>query len=131
MITAENKIFTLLATTLRTNYTGINVVGEYTPTPSKFPCVFIEEKDNYTGIFDGSGNEKTSNLTYEINVFSNLASGRKTQCKNIMNTIDGKMIEAGFRRLSLMPIPNEDSTIYRMVARYVGSIDSNSMIYRR
>lgn len=118
MTSIENEIFTLLATQLRSAFTGIFVTSEYTPTPPKFPCVFIEEIDNFTGIYDGSNTERTSGVTFEINVFSNLKSGKKKQAKEIIQSIDLKLTDLGFRRMSLMPTPNEDTSIFRFTARY-------------
>jgi hypothetical protein len=56
---------------------------------------------------------------YQIDIFSNLIAGRKTQCKQIASMVDNIMSDMGFTRIMLEPIDNiEDATIYRMVARY-------------
>lgn len=126
----ESQVFTKVKTAVQTSYTGALVVGEYTKTPNKFPCVFIEESDNFAQTLDGSGNERVTGLMYEVNVFSNKASGKKTECKAIIGIIDAEMLKLGFTRQMCQPIPNEDTTIYRYTARYVASV-SNGIIYRR
>lgn len=130
MTQIENEIFTELKNILTTTYSGIFVTGEYTPTPDKFPCVFIEETDNRTVSLNGSNQGEVSAVMYEINVFSNLASGKKSEVKKIINTIDNHMTLRGFTRMSCMPVQNMDTTVYRMVARYEASI-FNDTIYRR
>ena len=130
MTQIENEIFTELYNLLTTAYNGIFVTGEYTPVPDKFPCVFIEEADNYTVSLDGSNKGEVSAVMYEINVFSNLQTGRKSECKNIIKTIDEHMTVRGFTRSSCMPMQNIDPAIYRMVARYQASV-YNDTIFRR
>ena len=122
MTQIENEIYTELRNLLTTTYSGIYVTGEYTPTPDKFPCVFIEEADNRTVSLNGSNKGEVSAVMYEINVFSNLQNGRKTQVKNIIKTIDDYMTLRGFMRMSCMPTPNMDITVYRMTARYEASV---------
>ena len=56
---------------------------------------------------------------YEINVFSNLMVGKKSQAKSIFKDIDAVMAGLGFTRTVKTAIPNlENATIYRMVGRY-------------
>ena len=130
MTQIENEIFTELYNLLTTEYDGIFVTGEYTPIPDRFPCVFIEESDNYTISLDGSNKGEVSAVTFEINVFSNLQNGRKSQCKAIIKTIDDYMTVRGFTRTVCRPIQNIDPVVYRMLGRYEASV-FNDTIYRR
>lgn len=130
MTQIENEIYTELRAILIAAFPGIFVTGEYTPTPDKFPCVFIEEADNYTVSLDGSNKGEVSAVMYEINAFSNLQNGRKSEVKKIIKTIDDFMTLRGFMRRSCMPTPNMDTTVYRMTARYEASV-YNETIYRR
>ena len=130
MTQIENEIFTELYNLLTTEYNGIFVTGEYTPVPDQFPCVFIEEADNYTVSLNGSNQGETSAVMYEINVFSDLQNGRKSQCKKIIKTIDDFMTVRGFTRTMCRPTQNIDSSIYRMTARYTAAV-FNETIYRR
>ena len=130
MTQIENEIFTELYTLLTTKYSGIFVTGERVPVPDLFPCVFIEESDNYTVSLNGSNQGEESAVMYEINVFSNKQNGRKSECKDIIKTIDDYMTLRGFTRNMCRPVENIDPTIYRMVARYTASV-FNETIYRR
>lgn len=129
----ENDVFTLVADRLRTEIGAENIfiTGEYTPTPPKFPCVYITESDNFNAGYDGCNNEVVTGVMYTIEVYSNLTNGKKAQCKNIMAIADRVMTALGFRRALLQQLPNlSDATIYRLTARYSASVINNT-IYRR
>ena len=70
-------------------------------------------------------------LMYEVNIYSNLKTGRKTECRALAKVIDDAFAAMGFDRVMLNPIPNlEDATIYRIVARYEAVADAKNTIYR-
>ena len=134
MIDIESTIFERLSTVLRANYSNISVYGEYVKTPASFPCVTIEEKDNYVleRTQSSEGIENHAVLMYEINVYSNKKTGKKSQCKDIFSLIDREMQDMGFTRTMLNSIPDmDDATIYRMVGRYKAVVSTNKTIYRR
>ena len=128
MIDVENEIFTKVATELRTQFPKVNVYSEDVRSPSSFPCVSIVEADNYT--VSGS-NENHANLMYEVNVYSNKTSGKKTECKEIIAIIDDILLGLGFTRTMKNPVSMDDATIYRMVTRYTAIVSTNQTIYRR
>ena len=132
MIDCENEVFTRLANVLRTEFPGINLTGEYLNTPPKFPHVSIIESDNAV-IRNrlGADNTETAICTFEINVYSNKVSGKKSECKAIMKVIDELLTSINMVRLSMTPVPNlEDASIYRIVARYRVATDGK-FFYRR
>lgn len=134
MISIENEVFTLLAIDLRAKHKGINIYGEQVGEIAKFPCVIIEEKDNavYQRTMTTEHNENHVSVMYEINVYSNKKTGKKSECKSIFQTIDEKLTELGFTRKVLQPIPNYDEpSIYRMVGRYTALVSKENIIYRR
>lgn len=135
MIDIENYIINSLSTGLQ-SIQGIFVKSEYVKNITQFPCVLISEKTNtvYQKTSDETI-ENHANLMYQIDIFSNLVAGKKTQCKQIASIVDDIMSDMGFTRIMLEPIENiEDATIYRMVARYEAisskSIDGINYIYR-
>lgn len=130
MIDCESKIFTPIAKKVRDEHSGAFVTGEYVRAPAKFPHVSIVEMDNYGSDYDTAESEQFAVITYEVNVYSNKSAGKKSEAKEIMNTIDKMMYGMNFKRLSLTPVPNlEDSTIYRLTARYRAKTDG-TMLYR-
>ena len=133
MIDVESKVYTPIAVGLRNAFSGIFVSGEYVKAPSSFPHASIVEMDNYTSTdrMDTSDTEHFATIMYEVNVYSNKAVGKKTECKEIMAFIDALMYKMNFKRLSLAPVPNmDDATIYRMTARYRAETDGTTL-YRR
>lgn len=133
MVDIENEVFTTIATELRSQFTGINVYGEDVRSPSSFPCVSIVEADNYTlrRTQDSGSNENHANVMYEVNVYSNKTSGKKTECKEIFAVIDEIMLGLGFTRSNKNPVTMDEATIYRIVGRYVAIVSTNQTIYRR
>ena len=134
MINVENEIFNIIAQAVRTAYPDAYVVGEYVKSPPRFPSVSIIEIDN--SAYDRtqtSGNlENHADITYEVNIYSNKSSGKKSECKGIASLINNEFATLGFSRTMLQPIPNmDDATIYRMLGRYRGVVSKDNVVYRR
>ena len=127
------KIFDPIATALREQFDGIYVTGEYVDAPPQFPAVSIIEADNYADYEKRSSkaNEEYSIVMYEVEVFTNLKSGKQMQAREILDFIDAILYDLNFTRLSAMPVPNMANTsIYRLVARYRVETDGTTL-YRR
>lgn len=134
MINIEEELFNDIATEVRAKFSDVYMVGECVKSPPTFPCVSLIEQDNYvyTKTQTSLSDENHCQVMYEVNVYSNKASGKKTECKNIMALIDSAMLKKGFTRTMMQPIPNiDDATIYRMVARYSGVVSKDKQIFRR
>ena len=134
MIDIENEVFNRVATRVREQFPDIFMTGEYVNSPSSFPAVSLVESDNATreSTIDSGSNENHANVMYEVNVYSNKTTGKKSECKAIISLIDEEMLAMGFTRSTLTPVPNEyDSTIYRMVGRYRACVSSDFKIFRR
>lgn len=132
MIDIETDVFSPIAQAIKAEFPGAFVTGEYVKAPAAFPHVSIVESDNYMTVrhLDTADSERFSTLMYEVNVYSNKATGKKSECKSIMALIDNLMYGLNFTRLSMAPIPNlEDATIYRITARYRAETDGVK-IYR-
>lgn len=131
MIDCENEVYTRIARVLRDKFPGINIAGEYVNAPSSFPHVSITQSDNSVVSEQMTGSAEMAQVMFEINIYSNKADGRKTECKSIAKVIDDIMFKMNFKRMALTPIPNmEDATIYRIVARYRVMTDGK-YFYRR
>lgn len=134
MINVENEIFSVVEEAITSKYPDTYVVGEYVKSPASFPCVSIVEMDNvaYDKTQSSENLENHADLTYEVNIYSNKISGKKSECKAIAALIDNELATLGFSRTMLQPIPNgDDATIYRMVGRYRGVVSKEKVIYRR
>ena len=129
MIDIENKIYSPIRTALVNAYDGIYVTSEPTATSAKFPAVSIVQEDSYMSVnkLDNSGTERFATVMFQVDVYSNKASGRKTQCKEIMNTIDTMLYALNFTRISLTPIPMANDGYYRLTARYRAETDGTNL----
>lgn len=132
MIDLESDIFDYVAKALRAAHTGIDVKAEYVEMPAKFPHVSIVESDNRVLTRMRTNNiENAASVMYEVNIYSNKASGKKSEAKAIANTLDDVLSGIGFTRTFREQIPNlRDATIYRIVCRYEAVIDKNFVIYQ-
>ena len=131
MIDCENEVYTRVVTVLRSEFPGIDLTGDYTKAPSSFPHVSITQSDNAVIAERTTGTKEMAQVMFEVNVYSNLQPGKKTECKKIMKVIDEVLFRMNFRRIVLTPVPNmEDATIYRLTARYRVATDGKNF-YRR
>lgn len=133
MIDIESELFTKIATVLRAAYDGIYVAPEYVPKPPRFPAVYLVEMDNSVlrSGADSQNIENFAEIVYEVNIFSDLHTGKKAQAKAIAALIDSQFAEMGFTRMMLNPVPNlNDATIYRVVGRYRAVVSKDQVIYR-
>lgn len=134
MIDIESQVFNRVATKVREQFPNIFMTGEYVNSPPSFPAASLVEMDNSIreSTADSGSNENHVNVMYEVNVYSNKTTGKKSECKSIIALIDNEMVAMGFARSTLTPVQNEyDSTIYRMVGRYRAAVSTNHQIFRR
>lgn len=116
-----NWLFTEIATPVRAEYPGVYITGERLNMPEKFPCVEVVEADSYE-VSSGIDNTLKENLTalmYEITVFSNKQFGKRSQCIEILSTIDTIMKRKNATRIARVEgYFGSDATIYMVKARY-------------
>ena len=129
MIDIEAKVYSPIADALTEEFPGIFVTSEPVATSAKFPAVSIVQQDNYmsTNKLDNSGRERFATLMFQVDVYSNKSSGRKTQCKQIMNVVDKMLFALNFTRITLTPLPMPDDGYYRYTARYRAETDGETM----
>lgn len=133
MIDVEKEVYTPIAKALRAAFPDVTVSGSYVHAPSSFPHVSIVEQDNFATRehLDSAQREKFATVMYQVDVYSDKADTKKTQCRKMMALIDEMMYAMNFTRLSLSPVPNmENASIYRLTARYRAETDGTTL-YRR
>lgn len=127
MVDIESDVFDTVATELRSQHAGIWVAGEFVDTPARFPAVTIVEADNR--IFERMRTRTIENavrVMYEVQIFSNKASGKKEEAKEIADTADEVFASRGFTRTMRSQVANlKDATIYRIVCRYEAIVGEN------
>ncbi len=133
MINIENIVFDRIARAIKIEYPNAHISSEYVKSPPRFPSISIVETDN--SVYERTQSntiENHADVTYEVNIYSNKSSGKKSECKAIATLIDNEFATLGFSRSMLQPIPNlDDATIYRMVGKYRAVVSKNNEIYRR
>lgn len=131
MIDLESDVFDAVAKALRAAHKGIYVTGEEVPAEAKLPAVSIVEADNRVVERMRTLNiENAAHIMVECNIYSNKASGKKSEAKAIAATLDAKFAEMGFTRTMKNQVPNfNDTRIYRIVCRYEAVIDKDFWIY--
>ena len=129
MIEIESKVYSPIAIALKEQYPDIYVTSEPAPTPSKALAVSIVQQDSFSSarMQDNTLTEKFATVMFQVDVYSNKQTGKKSQCKEVMNVIDKMLFEMNFMRLSLNPIPMEDSGYYRLTARYRAESDGETL----
>ena len=129
MIDIENQVYTLLRNALVSAYPDIFVTSEPTAVPAKPLAVSVVQMDNYTswGMQDNSGRERFAVAMFQVDVYSNKQSGKKSQCKEVMGVIDSLLFEKNFSRMSLTPAPMENTGYYRLTARYRAETDGENL----
>ena len=132
MVDIENEVYNTIANELRAKYPKIFVSGDESLAPSTFPAVCIVQRDNPIDMAsaDSGSMERVTSPMFEVNVYSNLTTGRKQEAKNIMATICDVMTRLDIERTYCEPTPNADTSIYRMVGRFSCKTDGK-YIYRR
>lgn len=121
MIDNENAVFTRVAAAERAGFPGMKCYPEQPGTTAKYPCLTLVEMDNaeFKPMRDLSNNESGVTVMYQADAYSNLDSGRKAQCKAIINVCDAEMRAMGFTRISLTPeTPAVVIGVTRYTARY-------------
>ncbi|MBR1749977.1 MAG: hypothetical protein IJ740_18955 [Ruminococcus sp.] len=127
----ENEVYTRVSNAILAEFPNVNMSGTYVKVPSAFPHVCITQQDTYNVKRYWTQNEEYDDVMFEVSIYSNKSSGKKTECKAIAREVNKIMSSMNFRRLSQVPVPNlEDASIYRIVARYA-AITDGKYFYRR
>ena len=89
MINIESKVIAAVKAALSTDYPDLLIYSMMIPSPESFPCVCVEEIDNYIykDAMTTSRIENIAEVTYEVNVYSNSKTGKKSEAKTIFEII--------------------------------------------
>lgn len=115
-----NEVYSKVRTAVLAVSANAFVTSTYTPTPSKFPAVFVREVGRFTPIqyISLNNTENVKELTLEIQVYSNKTSGAKTEADTIMSAAESALKAQYFYEVSASPAENADASVYRTVARF-------------
>lgn len=136
MIDYETDIFNDVLAEFRQVYPAseVEVASETVKKPASLPFVSIEEIGNYSdlGTADQECGDRVAIVTYDVNVYTNDITGKKSHAKAILDVIDRSFVSRNFRRVQRDIVPNlADATVYRIMGRYRAKIDEDGKLYRR
>lgn len=119
LIDIEAAIFSPVAADFIAAYPNGSRYGEPTENPAKFPCLNLYESDVF---FSGHVGLDSKRVVIDVDVFSNLVSGAKQECKAIMEIVEDRLMSFGsWEQVFCNQLKNADSRIFRMKARYRGT----------
>ena len=143
MIDIESKIFMIVYNAVMAYDNTIYVTSEASIAPPSFPAVYVEQIDSYNPpeYRISSHEELYAAMTFNVEVYSNKASGKKQEAKNILTVIDNAMRVAGLRRTMSnyvdltdnrnSSVSNRNQSIIRLLGRYECLADTGGNIYAR
>jgi hypothetical protein len=107
-------------TAVKDEVSTTNATQTYTPTPTKFPTVFVREIGRLTPPQTAtlSNAQDISETTWEAQVFSNVKDGAKEQAYSLMNAVKGAFRKMYFIETFESPLEQTDKNIYCLVARF-------------
>ena len=132
MLDAESTVFSAALQAVRDKYPKAKGYNEETDSPATFPCFTLVESSNisYRNSMTADNIENHVDLMFTANTYSNLATGAKRQCKEMMDIIDEVMRSFGFVRTMNEQMPNHERSISRRTARWRGILGKDGFIYK-
>ena len=123
MIDVENLVFNTVYDAVHAVYPDVNVEKGFNEELATFPCVVIRETNNVPvqrTITDDCAENHTQ-ITYQVDVYSDKAGTARTECKELLKVVDDAMTDVSsmkFRRTHTSEALNIKRTIFRQYARY-------------
>jgi len=141
MIDIENMVLDLVATGVATADPSVNVTSAFVEEAATFPCITVRQKNSIPvkRMNTADSAENYTTVTIEITAYSDKQNKSQSECRKLLNLVDGIITGKGFERIYLSEAFNVNRTITRRYARYRGIIrapykigdDTIYEVYRR
>lgn len=132
MIDVFPLIYTAAASGLKAAHPDIKVTGEVSDQVAQFPCVQIEEYSNVPIWQDNGDSSDYALLRYRVRVFSNSLTGKVSEARAILSTLDAVFEPLNLRRKSFVAQNGlYNNSAYRIEATYEVVSDKNGTLYRK
>ena len=120
MIDIESLVFDTVYNSLHQTYPSVNITAGYDEKTATFPTVVVRETGNVPVQQFNTDDcaENYARLTYEIEVYSDKLNIGRSECKELLDAVDGIMQGMKFRRIHKNRPINTDRTVWRQYARY-------------
>lgn len=133
----ETQVFNDLYPKIIEAFPGTMVGTIADPVEITFPYVNISVSDTYSTyqFVNSSRTEKYRDVDIDIDIYTNDVQGRKAKASQIMDVINREMLAMGIPSASKIPMeltnPVDNSTVFRLFARYRATVDENGIFYSR
>ena len=134
MIDIENEVYEMVEQAVTTQFPSVTMSDVYTRTATSFPFATLIMRTNvpWRRSRTTENVENHAAVMFQAEVYSDKRSGKKAECKKIMQVIDREMARLGFTRNFYDFVENpDDATICRLVTRYQAVVSKDKVIYRR
>lgn len=120
MIDVENLVIDAVYNGVTTVHPNLPVTKGFIEENAEFPCIVIRETNNVPVQRMDTDNcaENYSRLTYQVDVYSDKADTARSECRDLLNLVDGIMQSMKFRRIYMNEALNIERSIFRQYARY-------------
>ena len=120
MIDVENLVFDTVFNGVTAVHTDANVQKGFVEESAVFPCIVVRETNNVPvqSMNTDDCAENYTRITYQVDVYSDKSGTARTECRDLLNLVDGIMQGMKFRRTHLSEPLNIKRTIFRQYARY-------------
>ena len=120
MIDIENLVLNTVIDGVHAVYPALSVSKGFIEETAVFPCIVIRETNNVpvqkTNTDDCA--ENYTRVTYQVDIYSDKAGLARSECRELMDLVDGIMQSMKFRRIHTNEPLNISRTIFRQYARY-------------
>lgn len=119
-IYSNNAIYTRIRAAALAYDSGVFCTQTYAPVPAHFPTVFAREIGRFTpnNAASFSNTQNIHETTWEVQVHSNLQTGRKEQAYAIMDSVKATMQRLFFLEVMEQPIDSPAEGYYTLVTRF-------------
>ena len=120
MIDVENLVIDTVINGVQAVYANLSVTQGFNEEMAVFPCIVVRETNNapVQRMDTDDCAENFSRLTYQVDVYSDKKDTARSQCRELLNLVDGIMQGMKFRRINMSEPLNVNRTIFRQYARY-------------
>lgn len=132
MIDVQAELYTIGRKAVIEEYPDAELSSTQTLKPVRFPYVSIIEIENsvYRRTSDSRAIENHARIGLQVDVYTT-GDRKQQEARNIMAIIDNAYGNIGLRRIMLYPTNNyNDTSVFRMTARYECVVSTNKEIYR-
>ena len=120
MIDIENLVFNTVFDAVASVRSTVPVSKGYIEQNAVYPCIVLRETNNVA--YDNSAtddcSENHARVTYQVDIYSDKEDTARSECRDLLNLVDGIMQGMKFRRTYMSEPMNISRSVYRQYARY-------------